>query len=153
MTHWKKAFNPNYLGSYAFQDGEEKIVVIRAVQTEQVTDTEGRKESVLVARFEGDEKPLILNKTNCRIIQKLYQTPDIEQWPGKGLILYVAKVPSFGELVDAVRIRPVKPYVCADCHGYISGYGGKSHSEIRQYTKEKYGRQLCAVCAEKSAKK
>lgn len=153
MTHWKKAFNPNYLGSYAFQEKEEKVVVIETVQTEEVTDTEGGKESVLVARFKSEEKPLILNKTNCKVIAKLYKTPDIEQWAGKGLILYVAKVPAFGDLVDAVRVRPVKPYECADCHGYITGYKEKAHSEIRQYTKEKYGRQLCAVCAEKAAKK
>lgn len=153
MTHWKKAFNPNYLGAYAFQEKEEKVVVIKSVQLEQVTDTDGGKESVLVARFEGEEKPLILNKTNCKTIEKVYKTPDIEQWPGKGLILYVTKVPAFGEISDAVRIRPAKPFICEDCKGYILNSGNVPHTEIRRRTKEKYGRCLCAACGIKAAGK
>lgn len=71
----------------------------------------------------------------------------MEEWEGVGIILCVQKVRAFGELVDGVRIRPVKPFVCADCGGIITGYGGKSHAEIREYTKNTYKRQLCAACA------
>ena len=35
-THWKKLTNPNYLGSYAFQPGEEKTVTIKEVKRELV---------------------------------------------------------------------------------------------------------------------
>ena len=152
MTHWKKLTNPNYLGSYAFQPGEEKALTIRKVGTEEVTNPAEpeKKESCIVAHFQQPEKPLILNKTNCRSIEKLAGTPDIEQWPGTGIILCVQKVMAFGELVEAVRIRPVKPYVCADCGGIITGYGNKSHAEIREYTQKEYRRQLCASCATKA---
>lgn len=153
MTHWKKAFNPNYLGAYAFQEKEEKVVVIKSVQMERVTNPEGKEESVLVARFEGDEKPLILNQTNCTTIEKLYKTPIIENWPGSGLILYVAKVKAFGDVTDAVRIRPTKPFICEDCKGYILNSGNVPHTEIRRRTKEKYGRCLCAACGIKAAGK
>jgi hypothetical protein len=153
MTHWKKLTNPNYLGSYAFQPGEEKALTISKVCTEEVTNPAepDKKENCIVAYFHQPEKPLILNKTNCRSIEKLAGTPDIEQWPGTGIILCVQKVKAFGELVEAVRIRPVKPYVCADCGGIITGYGGKSHAEIREHTKNTYKRQLCAECATKAA--
>jgi hypothetical protein len=150
MTHWKKLTNPNYLGSYAFQPGEEKVLTISLVQLEEVTNPEGGKENLIVAHFQQPEKPLILNKTNCKAIEKLSGTPDIEQWPGTGIILCVQRVKAFGELVEAVRIRPVKPYLCADCGGVITGYGGKSHQEIREYTKKTYKRQLCADCATKA---
>lgn len=153
VTHWKKLTNPNYLGSYAFNPGEEKAVTISKVGSEEVQSPEGGKESCIVARFlQADVKPMILNKTNCKMIEKLSGTPDIEQWPGVGLILCVQRVPAFGELVEAVRIRPVKPFVCADCGGVISGYGGKSHAEIRDYTRKQYKRQLCAECAKKAKK-
>ena len=152
MTHWKKLTNPNYLGSYAFNPGEEKPLTIDRVLQEEVTNPEGGKEQCIVAYFRQPEKPLILNKTNCKTIEKLTGTPDIEQWPGSGIILCVQKVKAFGELVEAVRIRPVKPFVCAECGGIITGYGNKTHAEIRDYTRKNYGQQLCAACAGKKAK-
>ena len=151
MTHWKKLTNPNYLGSYAFQPGEEKAVTVSSVGLEDVTSPDGNKERCIVAHFlQADIKPLILNKTNCKAIEKLSGTPDIEQWPGVGLLLCVQRVPAFGELVEAVRVRPVKPFLCADCGGVITGYGSKTHAEIRDYTRKQYGRQLCTECARKA---
>lgn len=152
MTHWKKLTNPNYLGSYAFQPGEEKAVTIASVGQETVTNPAepDKKESCIVAHFQQPEKPLILNKTNCKAIERLAGTPDIEKWPGVGIILCVQRVSAFGELVEAVRIRPVPPYVCADCGGIITGYGGKSHAEIMEHTRKTYKRQLCAECAKKA---
>jgi len=150
MLHWKKLTNPNYLGSYAFQPGEEKALTIKTVGQEDVTNQDGQQEKVIVAHFQQPEKPLILNKTNCKAIEKLTGTPDIEQWPGAGILLCVQRVKAFGELVEAVRVRPVKPYTCSDCGGIISGYGGKSHAEVREYTRKTYKRQLCAACATKA---
>lgn len=155
MTHWKKLTNPNYLGSYAFQPGEEKAVTIASVGQEAVTNPAEpeKKEKCIVARFVQDEKPLILNKTNCKTIEKLAGTPDIEQWGGVGIILCVQRVPAFGDLVEAVRIRPVKPFVCSDCKGIITGYGDMTHAEVREHTRKTYGRQLCAECAKKAKQK
>lgn len=153
MTHWKKLTNPNYLGSYAFQPGEEKALTIASVGQETVTNPAepDKKENCIVAHFQQPEKPLILNKTNCKTIEKLTGTPDIEQWPGAGIILCVQRVMAFGELVEAVRIRPVKPFICSDCGGIISGYKDRSHAQIREHTRKEYGRQLCAACATKAA--
>ncbi len=153
MTHWKKLTNPNYIGSYAFQPNEEKPVTIKSVGQEEVTNQEGGKELCIVAHFVQDEKPMILNKTNCKMIEKLAETPDIEKWPGVGIILHVQRVKAFGELVEAVRIRPVKPFFCEECGGIITGFNGKSHQEIREITKKKYGRQLCPNCATAAAGK
>ena len=153
MEHWRKAFNPNYLGSFAFEPGEEKVVTIKSTGIEEVTNPEGKKEQCLVAHFKENEKPLILNVTNCKTIEKLTDTPDRQQWPGAGLILCVQKVKAFGDLVEAVRVRPVKPFVCAVCNGFITGMNGKSHQEIRDITFKKYGKQMCPACATKEAKK
>ena len=72
-THWKKLTNPNYLGAYAFAPGEEKIVSIDYVAQESVVGTEGKTDTCIVAHLVG-EKPLILNKTNCKAITKLLKT-------------------------------------------------------------------------------
>ena len=66
-THWKKYTNPNYLGAYAFQPGEEKTVTIKEVKREAVQNQSGTEECT-VAHFVEDVKPLILNKTNCKTI-------------------------------------------------------------------------------------
>ena len=72
LTHWKKLTNPNYLGAYSFSEGEEKILTIKEVKTELVKGEDGKDEQCTIAYFAENEKPMILNKTNCKIIQKLY---------------------------------------------------------------------------------
>jgi hypothetical protein len=103
-THWKKLTNPNYLGSYSLNPGEDLTVKIIRVQKELVTGSGGEKEECIVASLEN-QKPLILNKTNCKTIEKLVGSPYIEDWSGKKITLYAEKVKAFGEVVDALRVR------------------------------------------------
>ncbi len=112
LTHWKKLHNPDYLGSYAFDPEEEKIATVQSVGLEMVVGPDGKKEECIVARFrEPDIKPMILNATNCKIISKMYGTPHIEKWTGRRVQIFVEQVRAFGELVDALRIRPKEPQV------------------------------------------
>lgn len=108
VTHWKKLTNPNYIGSHDFQPGQELTVVIESVSNEMVKCFDGKgikEESCIVAKLRGAKKPLILNKTNCKIISRNLDTPYIEQWSGSSITLYVAKVKAFGESVEAIRIK------------------------------------------------
>ena len=107
-THWKKLTNPNYIGAYDFAPNEERVVKIISVQREMVNSPDGSKEECIVAKLEGS-KPLILNKTNCKTITKVHESPYIEDWQNITIKLYVAKVKAFGEVVDALRIRQEKP--------------------------------------------
>ena len=68
-THWKKLNNPDYLGAYAFNPGEEKTVTISAIKREIVTGPDGKKEECTVVSFAGNTKPLILNATNAKMVQ------------------------------------------------------------------------------------
>lgn len=146
-THWKKTFNPNYLGAYAFDPGEEKIVTIDYVAREDITGAEGRTDNCLVAHLIG-EKPLILNKTNCKAIEKLLRTPYIEEWAGARITLAVQRVKAFGEDMDAVRIKPKLPgEICEKCGNEIKAGSGRSAAEIVELSVKKYGRKLCLECA------
>ena len=148
-THWKKLTNPNYLGSYAFIPGEEKIVTIESVAKEQVVGESGKTEDCIVAHLIG-EKPLILNKTNCKAISKLFGTPYIEEWAGRKIVLAVQRVKAFGEEVDAVRVKPKLPgEICEGCGKEIRAGSGRSASEIVGLSLEKYGKKLCIECAKK----
>jgi hypothetical protein len=111
QTHWKKKFNYDYLGSYSIE-GKDLILTIREVRTEPVKGSSGRAEDCLVCHFVEDQKPMILNRTNCKTIEKVYKTGFIEEWRGLQIQIYVQKdVAAFGDTVDALRIRPKRPQV------------------------------------------
>lgn len=156
LTHWKKLTNPDYLGAYAFEPGQEMIVTIKSVANEVVTGTDGKKETCSVMHFAENVKPLVLNATNSKTIAKLLKTPYIEQWSGRKIQLYVqGGIKAFGDVVDAVRVRPFLPVdqelKCADCGGAIQGYGKTSAETVAKHTLSKYGRMLCSECATKAA--
>lgn len=163
-THWKKLINPEYIGAYALDPGKDLIVTIKSVGREIVTGPDGKKEECTVIHFEEqDIKPMILNTTNSKTIQKIYKTPYIEDWSGRKIQLYADKVKAFGELVEALRIRayvpkqeePTKnePVFCADCAVEIEPFGKMSAAKMAAYTYSKYGKSLCADCAKTEAEK
>lgn len=152
-THWRKTLNPDYLGSYAFEPGEEKTVTIDRVTPETITGAEGKREECNVAYFrEAGVKPLILNSTNSRTIEKLTGSPYLEEWTGARVILYVKKVHAFGETVDAVRVKLARVTdTCADCGRVITAAGKLTGSQVAELARQRFGRSLCAQCGKKAA--
>ena len=108
MTHWKKHFNYKYTGAYEMQVGEEKTLTFKNTKNELVKNERGEDNECFVGYFLESEKPLILNKVNCKSISKLYG-PEVENWIGKQVIFYVRMEKSFGELIDVLRVKPIKP--------------------------------------------
>lgn len=154
-THWKKMTNPDYLGAYALNPGEEKTLTISVVKHELVTGTDGKKEECIVAHFVENEKPMIMNKTNLKSIAKLYKTPYIEDWQGKKITIYIDKVKAFGEIVEALRIKNVMPkaqqpapaVICKQCGRQIVGNGTTTAEQIIQRSLKVFGKELCLECA------
>jgi len=109
QTHWKKNYNYNYLGAFSLASGEDMIVTIKEMKTEMVKNHKGEEEQCFTCYFVEVEKPMILNKTNCKAIEKLYATPFIEEWVGKKIQLYSANIKAFGTETDCLRIRDFKP--------------------------------------------
>jgi hypothetical protein len=156
-THWKKLNNPDYLGAYAFQPGEEKTVTIKDVKRQAVyNQSAGGKEECTVAYFVEDVKPLILNVTNCKTIAKVWGTPYIEDWAGRRIILKVKKISAFGDMVDAVRVAAERPadeeIICEACGNPVTGVNGRTPKMVADTTKAKCGKVLCLACAKKEAK-
>ena len=111
LTHWKKTTHPDYLGSYALTPEQDMILTIKSAATETITGTGGKKEEKLVIHFMENVKPMICNRTNAKVISKVHKTPYIEQWVGKVVQLYSARIQAFGEDVDALRIRDFMPQI------------------------------------------
>jgi len=108
-THWKKLYNPNYLGAYAFLPNEQKTLTISKVLVESVTGADGKSEECTVIHFAQDEKPLICNKTNAKAIASVTGSDYIEDWIGQDITLLTKQVRAFGDMVDAVRVDHRKP--------------------------------------------
>ena len=155
VTHWKKLTNPDYLGAYSLEDRQDIILTIDRVQLETVTGPDGKKEECLVCHWREREKPMILNATNAKMIEKLLQTPYIEEWSGHKIQIGAEKVKAFGDIVDALRIRPFLPKAvtvkCERCGEDIKPAHGLNSEQLAAYTKQKYGAALCAACATKVA--
>lgn len=105
-THWKKLTNPNYFGSWDI-DGDSIEVEITSVAQDIVVSSTGEKEECIIAQLKN-HKPLILNKTNCKTIAKIFESNYIEDWTNKKIVLVIEKVRAFGSVVDAVRVKPIK---------------------------------------------
>jgi len=165
-THWKKLSNPNYLGSWDFQKGEERTLTISRVVQEEVVDMEKvkkdakAKKSCIVAYFRENSKPMILNKTNCKTIQELYKTPIIEKWAGCAITIKVEKVRAFGKMEEALRVKneidepqaepePIPIPLCHDCNNEITAFDKYTAEQIAAVNQKRYGVPLCAECSNK----
>jgi hypothetical protein len=108
MTHWKQNFDYKYTGAYELEEGQQKTVEIMKTGKEEVTGSDGKKTLCFVAYFRNEKKPMVLNKTNCKIISKLYGN-DFEKWIGKKITIHSEQVKAFGSVVDALRVIMQQP--------------------------------------------
>tara|TARA_R110001599_G_scaffold237687_1_gene437226 strand:+ start:2501 stop:3028 length:528 start_codon:yes stop_codon:yes gene_type:complete len=108
-THWKTLRNPDFFGSYVpIEAGGDVVVKILSVAKETVTVADGKIEEHTIAQLEN-YPPWILNSINQKTITKALNTPFVEDWAGKRVTCYAAKVRAFGENVEAVRVRDKAP--------------------------------------------
>ena len=159
-THWKKIVSdPNYIGEADFEEGEEKVLTIERINsTETVVTAEGKSKKAVVHWQEPDMKPMILNVSRSKNIEKVAGSPYFEDWPGVKVQLYIEHgIHAFGDIVNAVRVRPFKPRVqrqepvpaCTDCGSAIEPAAGRDAHWMAAYTTKHYGVPLCAACATK----
>jgi hypothetical protein len=109
-THWKKAFNSEYIGSSDLEDYKDIVLTIKEVRLEQTKGTK-EKEMKNIAYFVEKMKPMILNATNCKAVRKLAGGSNfINDWNNIRVTIYVERnVKAFGEVTDALRIRSTPP--------------------------------------------
>lgn len=109
MPDYRSMYDNKYI--YAFDlKGKDVTLTIKAVKAEKLRNAQKGEEKKPAIWFKEshDDRGLVLCKTNAKIIATLYGN-DTENWVGKRITLYPAKVDAFGQTVDAVRIRPQIP--------------------------------------------
>lgn len=107
MPHWKSMMDRDFI--YAFDlNGRDVTVTIAKVTAGSIAGNGGRKSKKPLCYFEGKEKALALNATNCKVIAKLYGN-DTDAWVGKKIRLYPTTTEMAGETVECIRVRPEAP--------------------------------------------
>lgn len=160
-TNWKTLVNPDYLGAYSLDDGNGKYIeivkTIASVKVENITGADGKKEDCMVMRFADNTKPMIVNVTNAKTLEKLFKSKYIEDWAGRKIIIGVESVKAFGDVVDALRIKkrlPAEPAAagpakCADCTNEISAAGEMTAVQVIAFARKRFGADLCSECMKK----
>ena len=162
--HWKNLTNYNYLGAYSLE-GEpsgQVVLTIKTIKSELVTTEGGKQDKCLVAEFVERQvgpvvvKPMIFNKTNCKIIQKLFGTGEVENWVGKQIIVYATTCKMGRDPnMPCLRVKPELPkqvkvnveteevYHCSVC-------GKEIEKKVYDASIQKFGVALCSKeCLEK----
>jgi hypothetical protein len=134
-THWKKAFNKDFLGAHDLEENQELKVIIKNVQIKPVKDTSGKENNCNVAFFTDTKiKPMVLNATNCKLIKKFSKSNYIEDWKNIPIQIYVKEIKAFGEVVEALRIREKQPNLKKPV---LSPESDKWNKAIESYRKSK----------------
>ncbi|WDI91966.1 hypothetical protein [Xanthomonas campestris] len=110
MTHYRKVFDSPYLSS---ADIVEPVTLTVARVTQEIDKTKKTKDVFNTAYFQEREirpgeklKPMILNATNSKMMDRLTGSPFIEDWSGKRIMVYVDSNVRFGkDTVEGLRVR------------------------------------------------
>lgn len=161
MDIMKMGKNPNYLGSWDLEELPNREITLTIEQiTDEEVATNGNTELCTTCHWtDHGFKPMILNVTNKKTLCKLYKTKNTEKFIGKSVTIGTNRVKAFGNIYDALRIRPHIPQPkrtefpkCECCGNEIHAAGKLLPEQVAAYTKQKYGKSLCGTCATEASK-
>ena len=114
--HWRQNFKDSdkYLGAVDLWDDKKKsyasvVVTIDKFFVDEMVGSMGKERKVF-AKLKEFNKPMVVNVTNFKRLQKLFETVEQDVYLGKPIALGVEKVSSPEGKVDALRFssRPVQ---------------------------------------------
>lgn len=118
LTHYRKVFKSDHLGvadlEEMIEENKKLIFTIKEVKQEYGAKVAGKKIDANIAYFtDAKIKPLVLNATNSKQIQKFAGgSPFVENWKGIVIELFADNsVMMKGQKVGGVRIKPMQPQV------------------------------------------
>lgn len=150
--HWRNLTDLTHLRAECFAPKEKKVLTIKEVRREKVTSNNGEVEEKPVAYFDEGILPMVLNVTNCKMIEKLYGTGNIYEWVGKKIQVFATSTKVAGQPVPCLRIESIIPqtneaqYLCSVCNKPIT-------KNIYDQSVAKYGKPYCSKeCFDKDTK-
>lgn len=112
MSHWRQMFaDEKYLGAYSLEkDGKYEPVIV-TIDNIYIGDflSQGGKEKRPFVKLKEFDKPMVVNRTNFRRLEKFFNSFDPKTYEGKQIVLGVENVSSPEGIVPALRFstRPL----------------------------------------------
>lgn len=106
--HIYELFDPSKFVAAFELSGKDTTVTIDHVSGEIIEGENARKSKKPVIHLKDWPKPLVLNKTNAKVLIALYGA-DYRKWNGKRFTMYPTTTKMAGEEVDAIRLRKKAP--------------------------------------------
>ena len=148
---YRKSLDKQWLGHWDCPpngEGDLVVTIDRFVKGE-VTGKNGSKDKKHICYFK-ECKPLICNVTNMKMIAKVLESPNFEDWEGQRIALYEADERKADD-GKAIRVRPYKPKeeraFCDNCGMQIEPHEGFTVNKIVTMSRAKYKQCLCWDCA------
>lgn len=116
---WRDIMGGKYFTARFLHDGLDQEVTISNVEVKEINPDEFK----IVLTFEGWEKPLIMNVSNCWYTEWALGTDDYREWVGEKIILYKDTTTYEGQEMDTVRVRPYDSKLS-------SPNNSKAHAEV-----------------------
>jgi len=105
----KFTVDAKYLTHADISEHEDTVLTIKTYEQETMGQGKDANEK-WVLYFKEIKKGLGLNKTNGKLLCKLFGTDDMDLWLGRQMTIYVKDDVEFqGEIVSAIRVRPKLP--------------------------------------------
>jgi hypothetical protein len=113
-----EAFPSPYLKSADVKE-RPRTAVISHISREKVGKGQDAEEKY-VLHFEGDTKPMVLNRTNWEALEDAFG--DSDDWPGHKVKIKTARTNFQGKAVDGIRVEPIvaKPSLKNDLNDEIA---------------------------------
>ena len=114
MAHYRTMFDTGrFLGSWHLPSDRDSVVEMESV-TGGVLENGTVKTKKPLVKMRGKTLLLALNKTNAKVIAKLYGA-DVSKWVGQPIALYVGQTrdPDGGGQIACIRVRPTRPDAAA----------------------------------------
>lgn len=152
LDSWEKVIDPNFINAELIgSTGAEKVVTITNIDFAECYDDQSKKKVQKQTVFFQECKPLVLNKTNAKMLKKLFSpnSDNPADCIGHKIILSVESIKAFGKIQDAIRIKEYSETLCEDCNKPIMPMAGKGVAELVDISKRNCNKVLCVACMKK----
>ena len=156
IESWEKIIDPNFINAELIGEvGAEKVVTIKDIDYMECFDNKAKAKITKQAVSFVECKPMILNKTNAKMLKKLFSPNDDDPklCIGHKIVLYVIACKVGGQETTGIRIKEYSEEKCEECGQAILPKAGKSVAELIEISKRNCGKQLCVACMQKVAAK
>lgn len=106
----REIFESDWLGSIDLGGKDLTLKIVLVEKAEVFNPATNKKSFKLAFRFDGQQKGMIVNRTNATTISKLYGT-EAEKWAGKSITLYPTTCKVGRETTTCLRVREKVPGV------------------------------------------